>query len=242
MEEIENEFEPELGWCIGYKALKYHMEDALAEKKLNTSLAVWDPAFALFTEKYYNEICKLNHDKIHDFCFIGSIWSSPKMREWVIKFAKTHFTENSVFVNTDHDPEWKLLGPFDYSNHNLGYCPKNNTNNQSRNVQYRTVNENKFYFETMCQSKFVLCPAGDAPWSFRFYEVLMCKSLPLVESFHHTYRSTEESKLKYKYALHTEIYKFINNTDPTSNKYETNSLYDLCVNANTEIFKKNHLL
>ena len=38
------------------------------------------------------------------------------------------------------------------------------------------VDNNKFYFETMTQSKFVLCPAGDAPWSFRFYETIMCHS------------------------------------------------------------------
>lgn len=47
----------------------------------------------------------------------------------------------------------------------------------------------------MCQSKFVLCPADDAPWSFRFYEVLMCKSILIVESWHHTYRTKEEANI-----------------------------------------------
>jgi len=54
--------------------------------------------------------------------------------------------------------------------------------NQSKQVQYRVVKENMYYFEKMCQSKFILCPAGDEPWSFRFYETLMCKSIPIVES------------------------------------------------------------
>ena len=55
------------------------------------------------------------------------------------------------------------------------------------------LEDNLYYFETMCKSKYCLCPAGDAPWSFRFYEVLMCKSIPIVASWHHTYRTKEES-------------------------------------------------
>ena len=41
-----------------------------------------------FSRKYYNQICELNHNKIYDFCFIGSINSNYKNRKWVIDFAK----------------------------------------------------------------------------------------------------------------------------------------------------------
>jgi hypothetical protein len=146
----------------------------------------------------------------------------------VIDFAKKYFTSNSIFINTDNNPNWKLLGNFDYSNMNLGYCPQNEQNNQSKAVQYRIVKDNVYYFEKMCQSKFVLCPAGDASWSFRFYETLMCKSIPIVETWHHTYRTKEEANIKYKYVLYQNI--------------ENEIIQDDYINENTRIFEICHML
>ena len=54
----------DLGWCQGYMGLKYHMEEAVIEENLPPQLAISDPPFALFSKKYYNELCELNHDKI----------------------------------------------------------------------------------------------------------------------------------------------------------------------------------
>jgi hypothetical protein len=218
----------ELGWCQGYMAFQYHMEEALEEKKITNIQPSPRPTLALFSKKYYNEINELNHSKIYDFCFIGSIKSNYNARKWVIDFAKKYFNENSIFINTDNDIDWVSLGSFDYTYKNLGYNPKNMPNNHSKQVQYRIVKENIEYFEKMCRSKFVLCPAGDAPWSFRFYEVLMCKSIPIVESWHHTYRTAEESNLNYKYVLRENI--------------ENDIDYDNYVNENTAIFENYHML
>ena len=150
-----------LGWCQGYMALKYHMEDALLENNLDITTANWSPPFALFSKKYYNELNALNHDKIYDFCFIGSIKSNFQARQWVINFAKKYFTSKSIFINTDNPPNWVSLGDFDYTTMNIGFCPAIMPDNQSKKVQYRVVDENIEYFEKMCKSKFVLCPAGD---------------------------------------------------------------------------------
>ena len=126
----------DLGWCQGYMALKYHMEEALMEKNLDTTLANEAPPFALFSRKYYSELTSLQSKKIHDFCFIGSISSDFIRRKWVIEFAKKHFTEKSVFVNTDNDPNWVSLGKYDYSNKMLGFNPKNQviTNQKMFNI------------------------------------------------------------------------------------------------------------
>jgi hypothetical protein len=180
-----------------------------------------------------HDIDNLKCDKIHDFCFIGSINSNYEKRIWVIDFVKKHFTSNSIFVNTDINNNWELLGDFDLSDKNLGYNPKIQPINHIKSVQYRIVNENLFYFEKMKQSKYVLCPEGDAPWSFRLYETLMCKSIPIVESSHHSYRTIEESKLDYKYILSNNIEEI--------NKMEERVYYDM-VNENTNIFKKYHML
>jgi hypothetical protein len=221
----------ELGWCQGYMALKYHMEEALTEKGLNTDTASWCPPFALFSKKYYTELNTLDHTKIHDFSFIGSIASNKESRQWIVDFAEKYFTKNSIFINTDNDPNWKSLGSFDFSGRGLGYCPKNSIDPQSKQTQYRVIHENLYYFENMCKSKFVLCPAEDSSWSFRFYEVLMCKSIPIVENLHYTYRTKEESTLDYKYVLKDNIEKYLGSTS-----------CDDIVTENTKIFENYHLL
>jgi hypothetical protein len=216
----------------GYAGLKYHLEEAYIENNLPLHNLSNDPPFAIFSKKYYNEIDNLDNSKIHDFCFIGSINSCYEKRIWVIDFAKKNFTSNSIFINTD--PDWKLIGDFDYSDKNLGYNPKIQKDNQSKGVQYRVVSENLFYFSVMCKSKFILCPEGDAPWSFRFYETLMCKSIPIVESVRHTYRTDEESNIDYQYMLLREN-KY---TDLLNNNLEYSSL----VEKNTILFKIFHML
>lgn len=226
--------ELDLGWSQQYAALGYHMEDAYVENNLDLSNVNSSPPYAIFAKKYCNEIDGLDHNKKYDYCFIGSINSRYEARVWVIDFAKKYFTSNSIFINTDCDSNWNnnwsLLGDFDYSNRKLGYNPKADGDNQSRRVQYRVVQENLFYFGTMCQSKFVLCPKGDSSWSFRFYETLMCKSIPIVESWHDTYRTTEESDINYKYLLASDV-------------TETNSIpYDELVNENTCTFYNYHTL
>jgi hypothetical protein len=66
---------------------------------------------------------------------------------------------------------------------------------------------------------------GDCPWSVRFYETLMCKSIPIVQSWKHTFRTTEESKLGYRYILYDEPVSF----DET------------IIIHNAQIFERNHL-
>ena len=219
----------EFDWQQTYEGLKYHMEDAYIENNMDTLNITNNPQVALFSHQYYNEINQLNQDKTIDFCFIGSIQSNVKNRLWVIDFAKKYFTSKSVFINTDNDPNWSLLGDFDLSFKQTGFSPKQFSNYLSKKIQYRVVKENLYYFQTMCNSKYILCPAGDSPWSFRFYETLMCNSLPIVNTWHHTYRTAEESKLSYNFML--------NSFCPSDT-----IIYDDMVHNNTLLFKKYHMM
>ena len=225
--------ELDLGWCQGYFALKYHLEDALIESNLNPEDAVVAPEFAIFSHKYYDELNKLDSDKTYDYCFIGSLKTCWERRKWVVDFARKFFTSKSIFINTDYDSTWKLLGDYDFSDRKLGYNPKHRVDSQSRNAQYRVIQENTFYFQTMKQSKYVLCPGGDAPWSFRFYEILMCKSIPIVESWHHTYRTKQEASIPYNYILsNNKLFQEV-----------TNTLYNKdMIEMNTELFLKYHMI
>ena len=38
------------------------------------------------------------------------------------------------------------------------------------------------YYTIMSHSKFTLAPTGDCPWSYRFFEAIMCMSIPIVET------------------------------------------------------------
>ena len=217
----------DLGWCQGYMALKYHMEDAYAENNMSTDDCSSCPPYAIFSRKYYEEINAIDHTKKNDFCFIGAIHKNNySLRKWIIWFANRYFTSNSIFINTSNDTEWDNLGDYDLTGSISLFSPSNLVNNQSREAQFRIIKDNMFYFKTMCQSKFILCPAGDAPWSFRFYEVLMCKSIPIVSSWHETYRTKEESTIGYKYLLSDNI-----DIDHTN-----------IVEENTKLFEKYHLL
>lgn len=39
----------------------------------------------------------------------------------------------------------------------------------------------EFYFGTLAASKFTLCPSGREPWTYRFFEAALCKSIPVVD-------------------------------------------------------------
>lgn len=260
-EPIVKKKELDLGSGQGYMGLIYHAEKAYQEQidegKLDTipiDKIVFTP-IAIFSKEYYKNINELNHNKKYDFCFIGSISSCPPRRMWVIDFAKKHFTNNSIFVNTDNDPNWKSLGSFDISYKKLGFCPKQQC--KSDKEHYRTVQENHFYYESLCQSMFVLCPAGDSTWSFRFYETLMCKSIPIVESWHHTYRTVEESEIPYQYFLSSnmnnvsvdnnglkKIISAFNTLNPEKivDMSEINNIYNSMISNNNCVFENYHIL
>ena len=40
----------------------------------------------------------------------------------------------------------------------------------------------KDYYNTISRSKFTLTPTGDCPWSYRFFEAIMCLSIPILEN------------------------------------------------------------
>ena len=71
----------DLGWCQGYMGLKYHMEEALAEKNMNTNLATHRPPKAIFAHAYCNDLDQFDHTKVHDYCFVGSIESDSSNRK-----------------------------------------------------------------------------------------------------------------------------------------------------------------
>lgn len=43
------------------------------------------------------------------------------------------------------------------------------------------------YFRVLAKSKFILCPDGDFTWTYRFFEAILCRALPIVENYCNLY-------------------------------------------------------
>ena len=60
----------------------------------------------------------------------------------------------------------------------------------------------------MCNSDFTLCPAGDRPWSLRFFEAIMSKSIPILEKREHSGAIQPQRDLGYKFYLLGDDYVY----------------------------------
>ena len=61
------------------------------------------------------------------------------------------------------------------------------------------------YLEAFAAAKFALAPAGDSPWSMRFFEAIMAQAIPIVDDASHTGRTKEERALGYHYLLRSDV-------------------------------------
>lgn len=62
-----------------------------------------------------------------------------------------------------------------------------NKNSLIENSNYGRDSSKKYtidkkYYDVLCSSKFTLTPTGDCPWSYRFFEAIMCLSIPILEN------------------------------------------------------------
>jgi hypothetical protein len=179
-------------WFIeSYMEIGYAYADAYT--KLNES----NQDYAIFPQRFYKQVEAMSQIKNYDYCFIGSFWIDSMTvinRYWLLDFISSKFTDHSYLQFTDSVTKSKhvSLGVFDQTLLRKGMTPKEIP------LADRNFFDN-YYFATMCMSQFCLCPAGDSMYSMRFYEALMCKSIPVVKTIEETYRTQKESNLGYKF-------------------------------------------
>ena len=179
--------------------------------------------YTLYPERFYKNVIPLfdASDKKYDFCFVGGLntdLETTKNRKWILRFIMKHFSQQSYLQFTDRGTKinHKKMGPFDYTLLKNGFVPK----------YEKKDNKNLFdqnYFDILSKSKFCLCPAGDKIYSMRFYEALMCGSIPVVKIMDESFRSKAESKLDYKFYCISNMEKtdkFIYKEDWARHNYE----------------------
>ncbi len=185
--------------------LQIWYEKSYLEKKIKIEKT--DTSYVIIPESFYKKVGNLSNNKIYNFCFIGAINTDKdtlKNRKWIIDFITKYFNDESYLEFTDRRSKMKnkTLGNFDYTLKRNGFTPKQVC------LEERGFFD-KDYYEKMCQSKFCLCPAGDKMYSMRFYEALMCKTIPIVDKKEETFRTKAESKLDYRYYLRNKkIFKY----------------------------------
>jgi len=191
-----------------------------------------DESYTIYPRRFWESI-DTEAEKTIDFCFIGSYRinkTAINARKWVIEFVEKHFNNDSYLQFTDGrtKKQYNPMGVYDHTLKEPGFFPKKLWYSSKK---YREANINKFdphYFDIMSKSKFCLCPAGDAEWSMRFYESLLCKCIPIVLSQHHTYRSIYEQQLPYRFIQYTP-----DRVDYQYNTIDANHNYELFIRHHT---------
>lgn len=73
--------------------------------------------------------------------------------------------------------------------------------NSNRGRKKETKERDEEYFALMSRARFVLCPNGDFVWTYRFFESIIFKAIPIIEDFHPLYKGykfyTSEDELVY---------------------------------------------
>lgn len=72
--------------------------------------------------------------------------------------------------------------------------------NRGRDLKIKARDEQ--YFNLMSRTKFALCPDGDFIWTYRFFEAIIFKAIPVIENYTEHYKGykfyREGEKLEYK--------------------------------------------
>lgn len=82
-----------------------------------------------------------------------------------------------------------------------------NKNGRNPKIKYQF---DTTYYTDMCSAKFTLCPTDVYPWSYRFFEAIMCGSIPILDDgeldiFSHQfkfYRKSQEHQYNEEWVSH----------------------------------------
>ena len=155
------------------------------------------PIKLLYPRSFVDAVSKMPGDKINDYCFVGVLYSLDvyRHRKWIIDFAAHRFTDRSYLLITDRTENHTRLGPFDYTNIERDIFVAKEAPGHLKAFFH------DHFFRKLRSSQFTLCPAGDAPWSMRFFEAIMCRSIPIVSDVKHMGRNDLERSIGYRVYL-----------------------------------------
>lgn len=154
---------------------------------------------------YVEAINNLDHTHIHNFMFSGSVLHKDLgNRKWLKDFVAKNFNTTDYYRATDAGKKYEKIGAYDHSDDKTGYRPKDHG--------VLTFEYDSSYWKAMTQSNFVVCPGGDAPWSYRFYETFVTKAIPVINSRDTDWKpritTSEIDKIGYEYKTTKDDLKY----------------------------------
>lgn len=172
------------GWWVDMDLL----QKALEEEHLPPATQhPQEPWLVKWPRSYVNAIADLRQSKTRRFNFIGRMQDGPHSkyhgrRNWVRPFARDHFSKRDFFRQSDIGLTEASLGDFDHSNESWEFTPDRLSRKNYKPRPAIFDNGRKPYFDILAQSQFTLCPGGDQPWSYRFLEAILARSIPIVDN------------------------------------------------------------
>ena len=190
---------------------KSYLEEGYAADAIPPNAAGRD--ICLYPRSFVDRVRGLDRSKTIDFNFRGALRIDPVTRDnrkWVEEFASRNFSDRSYFQATDRlskskrlfgRTKFKKLGVFDFTFERDGFVPKEHRR------ECRAFFDEE-YFSILSRSEFTLCPAGDAPWSMRFFEAILAGSIPIIENRVHSGRNPVERAIGYHFT-YADADKFV---------------------------------
>ena len=189
------------GWRSELLIRQAYDEEGLPCPNIDERVA---PTKLLYPRSFVERVNAMPGDKIHDYCFIGGLYRPETFqhRDWIVDFAKERFTERSYFLLTDGQAQHTSLGSFDRTAVDADvFVPKEVPPGERAFFH-------DHYFQVLRHSELTLCPAGDLPWSMRFFEAIMCRSIPIVSDHEHVGRNDLERSIGYHVHLREDAHVY----------------------------------
>jgi len=157
---------------------------------------------------WVKQITALDDTKTIRYMFSGSFVHLNKHRTWLPEWVKEHFGPEDYFRATDArkgKKKYKPMGVFDQSlNGAAGFRPKGTCHD--------CLKFDETYWAKMRKSKFIICPGGDAPYSFRFYESYLAGSIPIIHNYEDDWKDRQNTRwisaIKYEHKMTDEPHVF----------------------------------
>jgi hypothetical protein len=178
-----------------------YAEEGLAVPEVDERI---NPVVLQFPRSFVDGVNAMGATKSIDYSFMGSVYR-PELevnRAWVLDFAATRFTERSHLLISEGLDVHHRLGSFDHTGDDDAVFVPKNVPEPERDFF------NPAYFRVLAASQFALCPAGDLPWSLRFFEAIMCRAIPILSSPEHAGRNDLERAIGYRYYLADEAHVY----------------------------------
>jgi len=133
---------------------------------------------AKLPRSWVEAILSINVPKKYRYMFSGNFAKKDlKHRKWLAPWVKEHFNSSDYLRATDiNTKKYEPIGEYDYSISDPGGF-------RTKDCGGECFKFDSTYWQTMKESQFILCPGGDAPYSFRFYESMLTGSIPIIDSY-----------------------------------------------------------